>query len=934
VWILFLPAALGAQNPLPSGNLYGTTLDEQGKTIAGVAVTLRGPGAAQAATTDLKGDFRFLYLPPAKYLLILERSGFEVVARQVDVTVGGNAVLTIALAVAGAAEEVAVTGTPVLDNRKIDTGATFERKELDTVPTTRDPWAILRQVPGVLVTNMNVNGSDSGAVNGFVGKGSHLDQNTYNLDGVSIGAYYFDFDSFQEIAAVTGGSDPSLATPGVALNLVTKRGTNALRGSGRALYFFPSSVDSSDQISSKGGWDYGLETGGPVWRDRLWLWGAGASIAVPGQTFFLEDGEPVRRENHLHYWNAKLNAQLAASNSLTLFFMDFNNEIDGRTRGSAVNHSQESTWHSTIPTSAYRAEDSHVVSEKLFASAYFSYLASDLTLLPEGGLEQQSDQDASNIWRNSYQYIGSRTHQSQAGVTASTFFDTGHVGHELKFGFGYRHAPFDSFSSWPGGGLIGFEGYAQAAITRDAHYAFETNYYDTHLTDTIRAGNLTLNLGLRFDYQQARNLPSSAPANPLFPKLLPAIQYSGDPGYPITWRLFQPRIGATYAVGQDRKTLFRASYSRFVNQLDGEVGYVNAVVPAYLYYAWNDTNGNHRVEPGEVDLSNFQGARNVDPANPGLPVSVNQIERGLRPPTTDEFIVAVEREFFSDLSASFAYTHRTYRNLVFLQPYAPTAGVTVDDYQRLGNASGSVAGADGFTLNFNEPYYGLTTCPSPCSGILINNRPDYSESYNGLELQVLKRLSHHWMLRASFAYNDWTKDVGPGAIFNPNNLVGGLNSSGAAVQGNANRFTGFLFINSRWQFNLSGLVQLPLGFVAAANLFAREGFAQPYYLQVFTYDVNGSRPNLQIGEVDAYRLPDVYQLDLHLEKSFQIGPVTITPAADCFNVANSHTVLQRDGFAGFWNHGADQPFSPNSGFNAVAERLSDRTFRAGVRVSF
>ena len=161
--ILLLAAATFGQNPLPSGNLYGTALDPEGKSVPGVTVTLQGPGAPQSATTDLNGDFRFLYLSPGKYSLTLERTGFAPVRRDVDVTLGGNAVLTVTMAVAGAEETVTVSGgSPALDSRETETGATFERKELDTIPTTRDPWTILRQVPGVLVANMNVNGARHG----------------------------------------------------------------------------------------------------------------------------------------------------------------------------------------------------------------------------------------------------------------------------------------------------------------------------------------------------------------------------------------------------------------------------------------------------------------------------------------------------------------------------------------------------------------------------------------------------------------------------------------------------------------------------------------------------------------------------------------------------------------------------------------------------
>ena len=97
----------------------------------------------------------------------------------------------------------------------------------------------------------------------------------------------------------TGGSDPALSTPGVTVNLVTKRGTNTIAGSGRGLYTGASQ------------WDYGLQIGGPLWKDHVWLWGAGASNSFLGQTFFLPDAESVRSRETSELWNAKLTAQVA-----------------------------------------------------------------------------------------------------------------------------------------------------------------------------------------------------------------------------------------------------------------------------------------------------------------------------------------------------------------------------------------------------------------------------------------------------------------------------------------------------------------------------------------------------------------------------------------------------------------------------------------------
>ena len=944
---LLLAVAAAGQVPSPTGNLYGTALDEQGKFLPGVTVTLTGPGAAQAATTDTKGDFRFLNLSPGDYAVTLERTGFETTRRELTVALGKSAVLTVTMPVAGAAEAVTVSGQgSAMDSRQTQTGETFDRKRLDTIPTTRDPWTILRQVPGVLVANMNVNGSATGTQTTVVGKDAHFDQNTYNLDGVGItppgggSPLFFDFDSFDSIAVVTGGSDPEIATPGVAINLVTRRGTNDLKGSGRAYYFFPSSVDSTlNQVSSHGNWDYGLEAGGPLWKDRLWLWAAGAGNNIPGDTVLLPDGEPFRPTIELSQWNAKLNAQPVPANALTLFYLHADKVFDGRFAGPS--RSIAASWNQTTATSAYRIEDSQVLSQSLFASAYVSYLDLDITWAPVGGLDQQADFDAGYVWQNSYLYSHARGPQHQAGLTATGFFDTGNLSHELKFGFGYKHSRVDSLSAWPGDQLIGLEPFQLAAVTRASNVPYEMNYYDTYVRDTIQTGNLTVNLGLRFDYQQGKNLPSAVPPNPAFPVLLPGVQYGGDSGYPITWKLIQPRVGATYALGRERKTLLRASYARFSDQLGLEVSNVSAFPgPAYLYYNWIDTNGNHRVEPNEVDLSQIQGSANVNPDNPGSSVPVNQIASNFKAPTTDEFIVGVEQEIVSDLSASIAYTHRSARNSEFPWfPFGaqPIPGVTPADYQYAGNAAGT-ATKDGFALNFSEPFYGLATCPSPCAGIVIANRQDYSMIYNGVALQVVKRLSHGWSLQAGFGYNDWTQTVGPGAIVNPNNLRGGTNASGAVVEPAGKFFANSgSWINSKWQFNVNGMVQLPLAITAAANFFGRQGFPTVYFVQANTNDALGlDMIPLQIGSVSAYRNPDVYELDLHIEKLFRIGKIlTISPALDCFNVANSHTVLQRVGFVGTYDATGDTPtFKPAISFNDPAEQLSDRTFRIGVRISF
>ena len=916
---LFAAAAAGGQVLSPTGSVHGIALDTQGRPIGGALATLVGPNVARTAAADVHGAFRFIGIAPGLYTLEVGQNGFQSAHLEVTVQPGRSAVIGgVILQIAGVKEAVTVRGEPPSqDSRKVETGATYEEQELGAIPTTRDPWAVLRQVPGILVSDVNVGGGSGAFQPTVVGKGAHGNQNTYNLDGATISlgglaqAGQFDFDSFDSIGVATGGSDPSLPSPGVTMNLVTKRGTNRIAGSARALY-----TDGSQ-------WDYGLELGGPLWKDHIWIWGAGATNSYLSETEFLPDGEPVRSQDESRHWNAKLTAQLVPENSLTLGYSYHARLVDGR--GASPQRSEPTTLDITFPSESYKVEDSQVLSDKLFAALSLSYSPVERKALPKGGLEAQADTDADYVWRNSYTAVHQHRPLHQAGLTASAFFDTGPLLHELKFGFGYRHARVESAEAWPADQLVGLAHLdpAQAQVTRGTNAKGLINFYNTYLSDTIQTGNLTVNLGARFDYQQSRNLPSAVPPNADFPELLPAVQYEGDSSYPLTWRSVEPRIGATYAIGRERQTLLRASYARFADQLDLDVFRINAFpgIAALAYY-WTDGNQNGRVEPGEIDLSNLLYPENVNPDDPGSSAPVNQIAANLEPPETDEFIVGIERQFSTDVSVSLAYTYRRLTGPLF----EPWIGTTRASYDYVGNAAGTITDpTTGFVLDFSEPYYGLTTDPPP-NGTVLQNRPDTTETYDGLELQLLKSFSNGWMLRVGVGYNNWRRQVGAAGIVNPNNEVPGTNASGPIVDGN---------INATWQFNVSGFVQLPLAIQAGVNVFGRQGFPIPYFVEVDPHDTRGNLPDLQIGSATDYRTPNVYQVDLQLSRDFVIASrVTVTPIFACFNLLNSHTVLARDGWVGGFNAEDSPVFDPNPGFNSVAEALGNRTVRGGLRISF
>src|SRR6266487_6059611 len=275
-----------------TGNIYGKVQAKDGSVLPGVTVTLTGVGAPQTTVTDALGNFRFISLSPGTYSIKSELAGYGNATRSgISVRVAQNADVTMTLN-PSVSESITVTAeAPLLDVRKAGTAINVTKVEMEKIPTSRDPWTILQQAPAVQIDRINVGGNQSGQQSVYNAKGADSSQNTWNMDGVNItdmGAtgsspLYFDFDSFEEMQITTGGSDPRVMTPGVQLNMVTKRGTNDFRGSARDFYTpgsyqadadVPAEAQSYLVAANKINYvrDYGGEVGGPLWRDHIWFW--------------------------------------------------------------------------------------------------------------------------------------------------------------------------------------------------------------------------------------------------------------------------------------------------------------------------------------------------------------------------------------------------------------------------------------------------------------------------------------------------------------------------------------------------------------------------------------------------------------------------------------------------------------------------------------
>ncbi len=158
------------------------------------------------------------------------------------------------------------------------------------------------------------------------------------------------------------------------------------------------------------------------------------------------------------------------------------------------------------------------------------------------------------------------------------------------------------------------------------------------------------------------------PANPFFPQLMPAIDFQGaDAG--VVWNDLSPRIGATYDLTGNGKTVFSSSYATYYGQMSpGQLSSQLAATGAvFVRYPWTDTNGDRFVQPGEVNTSVpfLSKSTAYDPANPTSTTSPTSVDPNLQNDRTREFIVGFDRQVGAQMAVGASYIWRNYDRFVW-----------------------------------------------------------------------------------------------------------------------------------------------------------------------------------------------------------------------------------------------------------------------------
>ena len=965
VLTLVLAIAAPAFAQIQGGSISGTVKDEQGGVLPGVTVTAQGLDATHTFTTEGGGEYRFLNLAPGPYKVTAMLAGFTTVVREdVIVAVGRGVDLPLALKIATVAETITVVGeSPVIDTRATGTATNFTADELAKIPTSRDPFALMRSVPGVLVDRVNIGGNETGQQSNFASKGTRPQDAVWTMDGINItdmaatGASptYYNYDNFEEIQVSTAGQDIKQPTGGMGLNMVVKRGTNQFRGGFRgyfdndkmesenvpdelrAIGVTGDTADHNKQIS-----DYGFDLGGPIVRDRAWFYGS----------YSLQDVRLVRRagalvdRTQLKNPSVKLNWQATKKDMISFLYFDGFKIKDGRCPGiqGILFDAPTATFHqdnaySDVPFHGlWKFADDRVITSNMFLSAKYAYYNTGFVLDPIGGLDQQAGRSftTSESFGSVNQSLNVRP-QTIFNVDLNSFLTGMGASHDLKYGFGYRSTEATSGTLWPGNMILALENSPtdkRAQVFRQGFGGNRATYLDFYIGDTISRNRLTVDLGIRYDQQAGKALPATTLSNAAFPNLVPGFTFDGY-DTPFTWKNISPRAGATFALDESRKTVARASFSRYAGQLEtGTVGVTNPTSTAgSATYRWVDTNGDHFAQASEVQANAagfITSAGGFNPANPTSVTSANFLDPNLEAPKTTSMVVGIDRELRPNLAVlvNYSYTRTTDLFGNFTGRITPRTGVTLADYTPGSGFSG--------TLPDGSPYNVATFIPNPAAvaaggnGFATTNIPGYYTDYSGVELSMVKRLSNRWMGRVSVSMNNAREHFSdPAGVYdtngNPTPTVSEpLKDGGQFAPQSAGSGSGNIYINAKWQFNANAMYQAAWGIELSGNIFGRQGYPFPLFRQGTSAALGGDSALtvLVTPQIDTFRYPNLWNTDLRAARNFKAGAVNIRGIIDAFNVFNANTVMVRNNNV------------LSTSFNTIAQNLSPRIFRVGVVVGF
>src|SRR6202522_777057 len=238
--LLFSSLAIG-QGGVATGDLRITVKDPKGNLVANAAVTVAdvAKGLARTATSDSQGGYSARLLPPGNYTVTVEAQGFaKVEAAGVNITVGGQVELPIALTVASGKEVVEVSSqAELVETSSTSTTDTIGQRRIDNLPINGRNY-IDFTLTDSQVTRDNAPNTGAAPTSGLNIDGERARANLVNVDGADATdnattgvRSTLSQESVQAFQIITNSyaAEYGRASGGV-VNIITRSGSNDFHG--------------------------------------------------------------------------------------------------------------------------------------------------------------------------------------------------------------------------------------------------------------------------------------------------------------------------------------------------------------------------------------------------------------------------------------------------------------------------------------------------------------------------------------------------------------------------------------------------------------------------------------------------------------------------------------------------------------------------------
>ncbi|MCC6129777.1 MAG: TonB-dependent receptor [Acidobacteria bacterium] len=279
---LFLVVVAWASTALGQGFTTGSLsgkVENDNAPLPGVSVSIKSTAmqGTRSAVTSGIGAFTFPALPPGSYTVTFALSGFESVTKTVTITAGQPTVVNTNLALTGVQAVATVTAVSDIVSTTTQASTTMTTQLMNKLPVARTIQSASSLSAGV----SNVNGLN----NALSISGAQTFDNLYTVDGAVVAdliratpyALYIE-DAVQETTtSVNAVSAEYGRFQGGVINTVTKSGGNSFSGSFRVNFtndawsaITPAKETRNQNLLER----YEATLGGPIWKDRIWFFGA------------------------------------------------------------------------------------------------------------------------------------------------------------------------------------------------------------------------------------------------------------------------------------------------------------------------------------------------------------------------------------------------------------------------------------------------------------------------------------------------------------------------------------------------------------------------------------------------------------------------------------------------------------------------------------